>query len=396
MARVLFVARALGGGGAERQLCVLAAALRRRGHHVAIATFYPGGPYADALLAGTGVELISLEKRRTSEIVRFFWRAARVVRAQRPDVIHGYLELGNVVATVLRAAAPRARVAWGLRNADLDLSRDGPLARLVWQASRAASWGADTLIANSAAAAEYHVRSGYPRGRMHVIHNGIDTEVFAPDCAGRARVRAELGIPPAAPVVGIVGRLDPRKGHDVFIAAARRFAAHRPEARFLCVGDGEEPHRSLVARWLDESGLDTRLVRTGFRRDMSAVYSACDIVTCASYTESFPNVLAEAMASGVPCVTTAVGEAPLIVGGTGEVVPPRDAAAMAAAWERLLTRGDGALAAACRARIVDRFSVEQLVRRTVEVLRLEPAHSCESSYVGRTQPTTSSASPATG
>jgi glycosyltransferase involved in cell wall biosynthesis len=183
---------------------------------------------------------------------------------------------------------------------------------------------------------------------MHVIHNGIDTALFAPDRCGRARVRAELGIPPDAPVVAIVGRLDPRKGHDVFIAAARRFAAHRPEARFLCVGDGEEPHRSLVGRWLDESGLDSRLVRTGFRRDMPAVYSACDIVTCASYTESFPNVVAEAMASGVPCVTTSVGEAPLIVGETGEVVPPRDAAAMACAWERLLARRDDALTAAGR------------------------------------------------
>ena len=396
MARVLFVARSLAGGGAERQLCVLATALRRRGHHVAVATFYPGGPYADALLAGTGVELISLEKRRTSEIVRFFWRAARVVRAQRPDVIHGYLELGNVVATVLRAAAPHARVAWGLRNADLDVSQDGLLARLVWQASRPASWGADTIIANSAAAAEYHVRSGYPRGRMHVIHNGIDTEVFAPDCAGRARVRAELGITPAAPVIGIVGRLDPRKGHDLFIAAAKRLAAYCPEARFLCVGEGEEPHRSLVQRWLDQSGLGERLVQTGFRRDMPAVYSACDIVTCASYTESFPNVLAEAMASGVPCVTTDVGDAPLIVGALGEVVPRRDAAAMAVAWKRLLTRADGALAAACRARIVDRFSVEQLVRRTVEVLRLDPAHSCGSSRAGRAKATTSSVSPATG
>lgn len=373
MARVLFVARSLAGGGAERQLCVLATALRRRGHHVAVATFYPGGPYADALLAGTGVELISLEKRRTSETVRFFWRAARVVRAQRPDVIHGYLDLGNVVATVLRAAAPRARIAWGIRNADIDLSQADLLARVVWHASRAASWGADTLIANSTAAAEYHVRSGYPRARMHVIHNGIDTEVFAPDRAGGARVRAELGIAPDAPVVGIVGRLDPRKGHDLFIAAAQRFAVGRPDARFLCVGDGEEPHRSLVRQWLEESGLGDRLVRTAFRRDMPAVYGACNIVTCASYTESFPNVLAEAMASGVPCVTTNVGDAPLIVGSLGEVVPSRDAAAMACGWERLLARADDTLAAACRAWIVERFGIERLVARTVDVLRLEPA-----------------------
>jgi glycosyltransferase involved in cell wall biosynthesis len=370
MARVLFVVHSLGGGGAERQLCVLAAGLRRSGHEVAVAVFYPGGPYADQLLGGTGVELISLDKRGIYETFRFFWRAARAVRRFRPDVIHGYMDLGNLVAAVMRVAAPRATIAWGLRNAHITLDATDYLGRVIAQLCRPLSWTADLIICNSRESAEHHAGRGYPRRRMRVIPNGIDTQTFRPDSEGRARVRAEWGVASTQQLVGIVGRLHPDKDHDTFLAAAARLAARRPDVRFVCVGDGAEPYRSELLRRMREIGLGERMRHVPFRRDMPAVYAALDLATLTSTTESFPNVLAEAMACGVPCVATDVGDARLILGTLGTVVRPREPEALAGAWETALSSLSPAWSAACRARIVDTFGVERLASRSADALGL--------------------------
>jgi glycosyltransferase involved in cell wall biosynthesis len=370
MARVLFIVRSLEGGGAERQLCVLAAGLQHVGHHVGVAVFYPGGPYAEQLLSGSGVELISLAKRNVYETVRFFWRAAGVVRRFRPNVIHGYMDLGNLVAAVMRIAAPRATVAWGLRNADVTLPRGDHLGRVVAELCRGLSWTANVIISNSREAAAHHVRRGYPRGRIRVIPNGIDTRAFRPDPEGRARVRAEWGVGAGERLIGIVGRLHPAKGHDTFLAAATRLAARRSDVRFVCVGNGDEPYRSELLRRMGDTGLGERLRHVPFRRDIPAVYNALDLATSASISESFPNVLAEAMACGVPCVATDVGEARLILGELGTVVRPRDPEALATAWDAAVSSLDPSWSAACRARVVEHFGVERLVSRSAEALRL--------------------------
>jgi glycosyltransferase involved in cell wall biosynthesis len=370
MARVLFIVRSLEGGGAERQLCVLAAGLSRSGHDVAVAVFYPGGPYADQLLGGTGVELISLDKRGVYETFGFFWRSLRLVRRFRPDVIHGYMDLGNLVAAVMRAAAPRATIAWGLRNAHISLDPGDHLGRLVAEVCRALSWTANVIISNSLESAEYYVARGYPRRRMRVIPNGVDTQTFRPDPAGRTRVRAEWSVGAAERLVGIVGRLHPDKDHDTFLAAATRLSARRPEVRFVCVGHGDEPYRSELLGRMREAGLGERLRHVPFRRDMPAVYSALDLATLTSTTESFSNALAEAMSCGVPCVATDVGDTRLILGALGAVVPPRDPEALSAAWESALSSLSPSWSTACRAHIVDNFGVERLVSRSAEALRL--------------------------
>src|SRR5918999_923681 len=148
MARVLFIVSCLDLGGAERQLCVLAAGLRRAGHTVGVFTLIRGGPYAEQLAATTDVQLLGVEKSSRLRIPRFFWRAARLVRGFRPDVIHGYMDDANLLAVVMRAAAPRARIAWGVRNVQPNAEPNDRLARVIAQLCRPLSWLAHVIVTN--------------------------------------------------------------------------------------------------------------------------------------------------------------------------------------------------------------------------------------------------------
>jgi glycosyltransferase involved in cell wall biosynthesis len=373
MARVLFIVNCLDLGGAERQLCILAAGLRRAGHAVGVFTLIRGGPYAEQLAATTDVELLRVEKTGPLRILRFFWRAARLIRRFRPDVIHGYMDDANLLAALMRAGVPHARIAWGVRNVEALFQPGDWFSPIVAQLCRPLSWFAHVIITNSGQAAGSYAARGYPRHRMRVIPNGIDTGAFRPDAAGRARVRAEWSIASDELLVGLVGRLAPRKDHKTFLAAAAQLAGRRADVRFVWVGDGEEPYRSMVLRAMHASGLGDRLRHVPERRDMAAVYSAFDLATLSSVTESFPNVVAEAMACGIPCVATDVGDTRLILGPHGWAVPPRDPDALARAWDEALSARGATRSRACRAHIVDHFGVERLVARTAEALGIGPS-----------------------
>jgi glycosyltransferase involved in cell wall biosynthesis len=303
--------------------------------------------------------------------VRFAWRLWRALRAARPDVIHGYLEAGNALSLLGKLVG--ARVVWGVRASNMDLSRYDWAWAVIFRLGAFLSRFADLIIANSSAGKDYYGRLGYAKKRMVVIPNGIDTGRFSPDPAGRACVRAEWGVPAGTPLVGLVGRLDPMKGHEHFLHAAALLARERPGVRFACVGDGPECYKRELEALARRLELGDRLVWAGARADMQAVYSALDVHTSASvYGEGFSNALGEAMACGVPCAATDVGDSAAVLGGLGPVVPPGDDAALADAWAGLLDLAPGAraeLSAAVRKRVETEFSLGRLARRTEDALR---------------------------
>lgn len=371
--RIVFFLRSLGHGGAQRQMAVLARGLSESGHEVAVVSFYPGGPVEEELRAA-GLRLHSLDKRGRWDVGPFLLRAARLLRRLRPQVLHGYLAVPNIVSILLKPVLPGTRIVMGVRASEMDLALYDRLARLTYGLERLLSRFADRVIVNSRAGRAHAAACGFPPDRLVVIPNGIDTASFRRDAEGRRRVRAEWGVPGRGRLVGLVARLDPIKGHRTFLEAAAALAAEAAELRFVCVGDGPDPLRRDLERTAGDLGIGERVVWAGGRTDMPAVYTALDVLCSASYGEGFPNVVAEAMACGVPCVVTDVGDSAEVVGETGLVVPPRDAAALAEGLRTMLRRTGTAPASpeAVRARIVERFGLEVLVRNTETELEALP------------------------
>jgi len=367
--RIAFVIRSLGVGGAERQLAVLAAALRARGHAVLVIVYYDGGLLIEELRQA-GVEVVSLRKRGRWDLLGPLLRLRRVIRGFGPAIVHGYMPDGNLIALLASRFVRPAMVVWGVRSSHYDFGIYDRLFRLLFWASCRLAGRVDLIIANSVAGLEYHVAHGYPGERCVVIPNGIDTARFRPDAQRRQRQREAWAIPDDAFLIGIVGRLDPMKGHPVFLRAAASTAGRMPNARFVVVGDGAPAYRSELWELASRCGLGERMVWVPNAEDVPAVYNALDLMLSLSTSgEGFPNVIGEAMASGVRCVVTAMGDSARVVGDTGVVVPPGDPEALAEVCVRLAREDGGPAARAARQRMQSEFGVDVLARRTEAALQ---------------------------
>ncbi len=362
--KVVFLIPALVYGGAERQLVVLAKGLHARGHKVVVAPFYSGGPLEQELLEA-GVRIRSLQKRGRWDVLPFLFRLARVMREERPKVLHSYLT--DLVTMILKPWFPSTKIVWGIRSSDMDLSQYDWIMRISYKLTFRLSRFADAVIANSRAGRDYHIAQGYPREKVAVIANGIDTRQFRPDPEARRYVRSGWGIRDHEQVVGIVGRLSPEKDHPTFLHAASLLAQERNHLRFVCVGEGPAEYRDSLRQLTRSLKLTDHVIWLDGRSDMPAVFNALDLLVSSSITEAFSNVIAEAMACGVACVVTNVGDSAWLVGNMGEVVPLRNPVALKNAMEKLLDQRPHT-PAQIRRRIVEEFSVEKLVAGTEQAL----------------------------
>ncbi len=200
------------------------------------------------------------------------------------------------------------------------------------------------------------MRLGYRPRRGKVIANGIDVERFKPDTIDRAAVRRELGIPGDAVVAAHVARVDPMKDHRSFLTAMSEL----PQLRALLVGNDTQDLPRMP-----------NVLALGPRADLPQILAAADLVVSSSaFGEGFSNALGEGMACGLPAVATDVGDAALIVGDAGLIVPPGDPKALAAAIRQLVAEGAAVRAErANRARIraVRMFGMQEAVARFAEL-----------------------------
>lgn len=364
--RILFLIRSLDTGGAERQLVVLARGLKERGHTVAVAVFYEGGAFT-AELTNADIPILSVSKRGRGDVPGFFWRLLLTCLDFSPDIIHSYLDVSNVVASILRPFLKGTRIVWGIRASNMALGEYDWLSRLASYAQLLLHGIPDLVIANSESGRNYAAALGLER--LVVIPNGIDTNRFRPDHHGRNALRAQWGILSENEIlIGRVARVDPMKDHRNFLGAASRLADRR-DIRFICVGGGPLKDRQELEEEAGRLGLANKLMWWPPQVEMTSVYNALDIVvSSSSFGEGFPNVVAEAMACGVPCVVTDVGDSRRIVGDAGIVVPPRDSERLAKGILEALSHRD-ALASRTRKRIVDHFSLPVLVETTEKALK---------------------------
>lgn len=364
MSEIAFLIRSLNYGGAERQLVTLVKALDKKKFNITVLYFYSGGAL-EKDLQDSGIQLISLEKRDRWDVIGFLWRLVRHLKRINPNVLHGFMGTSNLLTILLKIFLPSTRMLWGVRASNVDLSRYDWLFRFIFKLECLFSRFADLIVVNSYAGQAYHLAHGFPADKMVVIPNGIDTERFKPDKEARARVRAEWNIYEDTILIGLVGRLDPLKDHPIFLKAAALLCQEVENLRFVCVGSGLESYANELYSLSEELGISNKVIWAGARADMPAVHNSLDIAASSSYTEGFPNVIGEAMACGVPCVVTDVGDSALIVGDTGVVVPPKDPEAIAAGLKQVilekLSNPDATPNTRLRMRIVTNFNCTKLI-----------------------------------
>jgi len=371
MIRVLFLVSSLHQGGTERQLVTLLHGLDRKRFRSIVVTYYPGGAWEERLRQHPGVDLHCLGLKNRFDLAGMIMGLSKIIRRTRPDILYGLLGDACTLALIHGKIIGKSRVIWGLRATNVDFSQYSLISGLVYRLNAYLSTRVDRIIINSWAGSKYHADQGYACNRITVIPNGIDTGYFMPQPDQGADLRRQWQIGPAIPLIGRVGRLDPMKDYATFLKAAKTVAARRPDVRFVIAGDGPDQILNDLKALSCSLGLDGCVLWLGPREDLPAVYSACTLTSSSSsFGEGFPNVVAESLACEVPCVATDVGDSSRVLGPGGMIVPPGNPAALAEAWERIISlsqqqqRHTGKKG---REHVIDSFGIQKMVHATEKV-----------------------------
>lgn len=363
--KILHVITGLSTGGAEQALYnVLAGGLGQRYETAVLSLLDEGG--TGLRIRELGLPVYALHMRRGIPTSGTVMRLRRIVRELQPDTIQGWMYHGNLAASVAaRLTSRRPTVVWNIRHSLYDLKAEKPLTRQVIRANRVLSVGPAAIVYNSHLSRSQHEAFGLAGSRATVIPNGFDLERLRPDPETGAAVRRELGLPADAIVVGHVARLHPMKDHASFLRAAVRVARENPSVRFLLVGRDVSPDNPALTGIVPPD-LMVRFVFLRERSDVQRLIQAMDVFCVSSWSEAFPNVLGEAMACSVPCVTTDVGDSGDIVHDTGIVVPPSDTDALARALEAMVRKSPEerqALGRVAREHIQGHYCLDSVVER---------------------------------
>jgi glycosyltransferase involved in cell wall biosynthesis len=354
-AKIVFITSDLFvGGGAEGMLARMVTAKLALADEIIVVSLLPGDSHSEHLRA-VGVRVVQLDFARPLGVASGLHRLIKLIADARPQIVQGWMYHGDLVAliaVILSGRRRRVRLIWGIRCSSMDLRRYGIGLRLAVRACAALSRLPDVVTANSTAGLKAHLNLGYRPRRAEVIANGIDVDRFKPDPRARAAARAELGLHASDIVLAHVARVDPMKDHQTLQAALTEL----PWVKALLIGAGTESLPRM-----------SNALALGRRNDVERLLTAADIIVSSSaFGEGFSNALAEGMACGLPAVATDVGDARVILGDSGLVVPASNAPALAAAIRMLAQEpvpARVARGARARAHIVENFSMQRALIR---------------------------------
>lgn len=364
--KIAFIITGLSTGGAETMLYKLLERLDRSRFEPYVISITSRGEYGPRIGA-LGIPVLTLGMRPGLPDPFKFVRLVGHLRRIKPDVVQTWMYHADLLGGLAARLVGIRAVAWALRHSNLSPEQNKRTTLMVMKACGQLSCRLPKRILScSERARAAHVSAGYCADKMVVIPNGFDLNRFMPDAETRASVRTELGLPGDTPLVGLIARDDPQKNHPGFVEAAARVHRTLPDVHFLLAGTGIEHGNCRLVEHISQAGLADRFHLLGRRDDIPRLMAALDLLASSSFGEAFPNVLGEAMACGVPCVVTDVGDSAEIVGNTGSVVAAGDMAGLARhliEWLQLPQLEREAAGSLARERVRTRYEISDVVRR---------------------------------
>lgn len=364
---IVHIITGLNNGGTEAVLCRLVSEDVHRGNQHTVISLTDRGMYAPRLeRAGCTVHCLGMPRGRIT--LRGLTALYHHLKALQPDIVQTWMYHANLVGGLVARLAGARPIVWGIRQSNLDRDKNS---RLTLWVIRAGAWLSRCIPARivccSNHAVRLHTAIGFCAPRMTLIPNGLDLDRFDRNRNARDAMRRRLQLDGSKPVIGMVARFDPLKDHQNLLAALRIFQERQHPFTCLLAGEDMTPANAPLQAMLEQAGITDSVHLLGPQDNVPAIMNALDLHVLSSAGESFPNVLTEAMACGTPCVTTDVGDAGLIIGDQGWIVPPRCPLALANAIQAALAEYANQPChwhrrqSASRARIEQHYALERMV-----------------------------------
>jgi glycosyltransferase involved in cell wall biosynthesis len=368
--KILHIITDLGVGGAEIMLLSLVKEHLKINIEMHVIALTGEGPIGDRLKEmGVPVTILGM---RTEQIYSFaLFRLIRLIRNIKPDLIQTWMYHADLMGALANPLSGNQPVIWGLHHTLGKISNMKERTKKVIKLNaRLSHWIPEKIICCSEATRKTHIGVGYAAEKMSVIQNGVETDRFHPNVDVRESVRSELDLEPNARLIGMVARFNPQKDHYTFILAANYLHKTYPDVHFILAGENIIQENRVLFGWIKATGLENHIHLLGLRNDIPRLAAALDIASLSSaYGDAFPVSICEAMACGVPCVVTDVGDSREIVGRTGVCVEPGNSIALAEGWKRLLLLDQvdyAHLSEQAQQRIAKEYNIMQIANRYME------------------------------
>lgn len=378
MIKVVYVITGLGVGGAEMMLVKLLTFIDRKKFQPIVISLTTRGEFGDQI-ESMGIPVYDINLKKNLFIPYKFIKFLKIIKEISPDIIQGWMYHGNLVSSLASIfLGNKIPVIWNIRGSHYQLKDEKKnTAVAIWLGGKL-SHLPKKIINNSLFSAIKHEEFlGYKVDKREVIPNGFDTNKFSPSMDEKYYLNTILNSTDKNVInVGLIGRYHPMKDHKNFIRAAEiYFDKYNIKTKFIMIGRDVDNQNEELFNYINQLNLKGELFLLGERSDIDKILCSLDIVVSSSYSEGFPNVIGEAMASGVPCVVTDVGDSAWIVGKTGKVVPPRDSENLAEAIYELSSSKiqRESLGQLARERVIQVFSIEKVVEQ-YEKLYLDSLH----------------------
>jgi glycosyltransferase involved in cell wall biosynthesis len=365
---IVHIIAGLNDGGAEGVLYRLCANDTKHTHIVI--SMIDEGKYGH-LLQKVGIDVFCLNIKRGGIRVDDFFKLFKLLRRLKPNIVQTWMYHADLFGGFVARLAGFNKVFWNIRHSRL-LPDDSKKSTIIVAKLCAFFSGIipKGIVCCAEEAMRVHSNMGYKKRKMTVIANGYDTSLFKPDEKFKFQLRDELGIGPTELVLGMVGRFHPQKNHLGLLEALSIVKKSFSDFKFLLIGRNLNQNNQILVGKIKRYDLESNIFLLNQRSNIPAFMNSLDINILASKSgEGFPNVLAEAMSCGIPCVTTNVGDAQLIVANTGWVLPPNDPIALAniiiqaieefrcnqLLWLKRKNK--------CRDRIIQKFSLDIMINK---------------------------------
>lgn len=372
-------------GGSEKMLMKLLSFMDRQKFANEVISLMDIGPVGYEIL-DMGVPVFSLSMHRGRPTVRALISLMNYLCSKRPMILQTWLYHADFLGLIIGKMVGVKNVCWNIRCSYMDIEKYSKVSRWIIRLCSLLSRFPRIVLTNSHEAKRYHIKMGYRVKKWEVIPNGFDLDKFKPDKSAKPKLIRELNLEKVLldrnldetakelqrkdiVLIGFIARSDPMKDHATFFKAGSILLAESSDVHFVCAGRGIDSEKMPIVTKVPER-FRSHFHLLGERDDVGDITAALDIACSISLGEGFSNTLGEAMACGVPCVATDVGDSARILGETGWVVPAKNPEALANAWKKMIDMGQEGrhdLGDKARKRIKDHFEISKVVKQYEDV-----------------------------
>jgi len=371
--KILHIISGLSTGGAEMMLYKLLSVIDRGVFEPVVISLTDEGSLGNNI-KNLNIPVYKMEMNAGFPNPFKVWRFIKLIRKINPELIQGWMYHGNLAALLAKwVLSNHVPLLWNIRHTPDDLKKEKRTTARVIRLGVRLSAQSDRIIYNSKVSAQKHESMGYDNKNRSIIPNGFNCEQFKPFDNAKSKLRHSLGLKKETLLIGLVARYHIMKDHVTFLCSAGKLNKIYPEIHFVLVGQGVDKNNHLLIKLIEDLKIRKNIHLLGKRMDVDKITAGLDIAcSSSSWGESFSNAIGEAMACGIPCVVTEVGDSAWIVGETGIVMKPRDEKALTKAWVTLIelgSEGRARLGRSARQRVIEHFSINIVVKQYEDLYR---------------------------